>query len=181
MGERFLTPPYDLGISDSTPLVFLEGPVQGARNWQSEAAQELLARRGDIAVASPRRIPKDQPEKWTKKDSDIQVAWEEFTIERARDFGAIGMWMAAQDLEDITYPAGRAFGQTSRVEFGEALGWRWKEPSLPLVVGFDPNYTRNGGGSEGYMRRKMKLKQLPVYDSRQEFLEALIAVVPYSR
>lgn len=174
MTERLFTPPHDLSISDRTPLTFLAGPVQGAPDWQNPLAHQLLEARTGIAIASPRRSPVDQ----LAFDANEQVAWELRTRERTRKFGVTAFWWAAQDLTDDSYPVGRAYAQTSRIEFGEAIGWLHYEPDLPLVVGFDPEYTNAGGGSEGYMRKVLKHYGVKVCDSIDELAEEILNKMP---
>lgn len=176
--RRFFTPPHDVTIPDTMPLVFLEGPVQGAPDWQTEVAMELLARRDDIAVASPRRTPEDQ----ARFNSREQVAWEHTSIKRARQFGALGVWWAAQDFTDTSYTVGRAYAQTTRIELGDAIASKRSDPSLLLVVGYDPCYAINGGGSENYSRLTLELEGLdPPVGTLEEFIEKLAVNTPHSQ
>lgn len=173
--RRLFTPPHEITISRTTPLVFLEGPVQGAPDWQNEVATRLLALRDDIAVASPRRTPEDQ----ARFNSREQVAWEHASIRRARQFGALGIWWAAQDLDDHTYPAGRAYAQTTRFEAGDAIAENRNHPSLPLIIGYDPRYSSNGGGSESYSRLILELEGLDVpVAALDEFVDGLVEKTP---
>ncbi len=169
MTERFITPPEPLVVPRENPLVFLAGPVQGAPNWQERFAHILLDRSPEIFVASPRRTPENQ----LRFDATEQVDWEHTALERARKLGAIAFWWAAQDLSDQTYPAGRAYAQTTRVEFGKACGWKQFQPNIPVIVGYDLTYGENGGGSESYIRKEAKLADISVYDSESDFLCAL--------
>ena len=175
MMKRFFTPPHELTIPDATPLIFLEGPVQGAPDWQSFVAMQLLARRTDVAVASPRRTSEDQ-----KQFNNVeQVSWEQIYIKRARESGAVGIWWAAQDLEDTSYPSRRAYAQTTRVEFGDAVASKRSHPKLPLVVGYDQAYTSSGGGSESYVRLVLQLEKFnPPHNSIETFIEALSEETP---
>ncbi|MGZ5530000.1 MAG: hypothetical protein ACXWJB_15090 [Limisphaerales bacterium] len=179
MDKHLFTPPHYAKIKDWTPLIFLAGPVQGAPDYQTRFAEFLLEKRDDVAVASPRRTPEDQEQ----FDADEQVEWELRHRFRARGLGVTAIWFAAQDIS-IPYPGGRAYGQTTRIELGETLGWwdikrpREKVPYAKLVVGFDPQYSPNGGGSEGYIRRTLKYRGLPVYDDDNEFLDAIVDELP---
>lgn len=179
MTERFYTPPHNADITDWTPLIFLAGPVQGAPDYQTRFAEHLLEQHANIAVASPRRTPADQE----RFDADEQVEWELRHRFRARGFGVTAIWFAAQDLS-IPYPEGRSYAQTTRIELGETLGWwdtqkpREHTPGARLAVGFDPEYTTNGGGSENYIRKIMKFRCIPVYNDEQAFLDAVVAEIP---
>ncbi len=171
MDERFFTSPHRIqGYDDDVPVVFLAGPVQGAPDWQSRFAKQLLDERADIVVASPRRRPEVQ----RKFDTEEQVAWEIHHRARAREFGATVFWFAARDLSDTTYPEGRAYAQTTRIEIGETIGWRRAIRNLSMVVGFDPAYGENGGGSEGYIRKLMRYYDIPVYDSEDDTIAATL-------
>ena len=97
--KRFFESPEPIHIPDETPLVFLEGPVQGAPDWQADFAHRLLDASPDIAVASPRTIPAHQaritsPET-NRSALDLQNTYE-FTARRlAFRYGAIALWYAA--------------------------------------------------------------------------------------
>lgn len=162
MTERFFTPPRELTILETTPLVFLAGPVQGAPDWQTTLAERIIDT-SSMAVASPRRTAENQ----ARFDADEQKAWEIAFRDRARKFGVTGFWLAAQDFT-LPYPAGRAYAQTTRFEMGEAWGWRHYDPDVPIVVGIDPTYTDHGGGSESYMRTNCAHRGITVVDSLDE-------------
>jgi hypothetical protein len=177
MTERFHTPPHTLHIESHTPLVFLAGPVQGAPNWHSPIADELLTFRDDIHVASPRRLLEDEIDVFTANDSQEQVEWENAALERSAKFGSIVVWFAAQD-HSLPYRTGRAYAQTTRLELGEAWGWLTAGWQFPLVVGFDPNYTFEGGGSESYVHIKQRLKKFPIYHSLDDIVSHVIEETP---
>lgn len=175
--ERFFTPPHSIDIPSTTPLVFLAGPVQGAQDWQTSFAKQILVDNANVAVASPRRTPEDQ----AKFDADEQVVWEHKSLERAREFGVIAFWLAAQNLDDETYPEGRAYAQTTRIELGKALGWKQFQPDLPVVIGFDPDYTARGGGSEDYIRREAAMTGIAIHATERAFLDAIITTMNHQK
>ena len=164
--ERYFTSPNPVTADKSVPLLFLAGPVQGAPNYHDAFAETLLSEYSDLAIASPRRTPEDQ----LRFDADEQVSWEIATRERAYKFGVTGIWFAAQDYSDPTYPPGRAYAQTTRIEFGETIGRYVYDKSLKFTVGFDHDYR---GGSEGYVRRLMAAHHLQAADFEEEFLSRL--------
>lgn len=164
--ERYFTSPNHVDIPEDMPLVFLAGPVQGAPNYHDEFAETLLTGSDKIAVASPRRTPVDQ----IRFDSEEQVEWEFESRDRAYELGVTGIWMAAQDMTDMTYPEGRAYAQTTRIEFGETVGRAIYNKDLLSVVGFEDGYN---GGSERYMRRLIKRHKLPVVSTKEEFIEQI--------
>lgn len=174
--KNFYTPPHTIDTPEHTPLVFLAGPIQGAPDWQTSFAVNLLSQHPDIAVASPRRTPEDQ----ARFDADEQVTWEHRALEKARRFGVLAFWWAAQNLNDVSYPTGRAYAQTTRIELGKAIGWRAAQLDLPVIIGFDPEYTANGGGSEGYIRREASMAGIAIHDSEDKFLATLLASINQS-
>lgn len=141
---------------DDDPCLFLTGPIQGAPNWQADAIEILthVRSRGDLRVYNPRS---DNLGSHTYKQ---QVGWEKKHLTRARDYGAILFWFAAQD-PSVPYPEGRAYAQTTRIEFGRALGWSdYDQYGLDIVIGFDRNYN---GGNESYVRLAAAEHNIPVY------------------
>lgn len=168
--KHFYTSPHAIDITTDTPLIFLAGPVQGVPDWQTPYAQQILENDSALAIASPRRTHKDQ----LRFNADEQVAWEHRALERAHSFGVLAFWLAAQDISDGSYPKNRAYAQTTRIELGKAIGWKQFQPDLPVVIGIDPSYTVNGGGSEGYIRREATLNDILVHDQADLFLQSII-------
>lgn len=134
-------------------LIFLAGPIQGATDWQTEAIRLLNT---NYHVANPRH---DYAE--DEFDFDKQVEWEWQQLERAAEHGGILFWFAAQDYNE-PYEEGRAYAQTSRIEFGEVFGWKKYNSSLNVALGIDPGYE---GGNESYFRKKANHFNVPVRDS----------------
>lgn len=138
-----------------TLTVFTAGPIQGAPDWQSEAA-ELFKRKSehlpgcpDFCVANPR-----SPDPW-HGDYEGQVRWEVEHLYRAGRHGVVMFWLAKPDPNGV-HPEGRAYGQTSRFELGEWFGRGLHEPALPygprnLVVGIEPGFS-----NERYIRTRIK-------------------------
>lgn len=168
--KNLYTPPCSIDITTDTPLVFLAGPVQGALDWQTYCAQQILENDSTYAVASPRRTSRDQ----LQFDADEQVAWEHSALERARSFGVLAFWLAAQNTSDTSYPKNRAYAQTTRIELGKAIGWKQFQPDLPVIIGIDPLYTTNGGGSEGYIHREAALNTISIHNQEDHFLQSVI-------
>ena len=172
MTERLYTPPHYVDIHDSSPAVFLAGPVQGAPDWQTPLADDLLRQNDDIIVFSPRRNEVDQQ----RFDADEQKDWEFVSRDRTRLLGVTAFWWEAQD-PGIAYPQGRAYAQTTRIEMGMTLGWRTYDPTVSIVVGFDPMYTKKGGGSERYLRSACEASGIPVTDSREGLVNEILREV----
>jgi hypothetical protein len=112
------------------PLVFLAGPIQGARDWQAEAIVWLLEKSPTLEVANPRR----------QVAGDFvyaeQVDWETEQLARAGREGVILFWLA----KEAEHNEKRAFAQTSRVEFGEWMV-RAQLGEARLVVGVETGFS----------------------------------------
>lgn len=173
MTERFYTPPHYPPSESGILPIFLAGPVQGASDWQTETAHDLLAATDDtVVVFSPKRTAEDQ----LRFDADEQKAWEFTTRDTTRRLGVTAFWWAAQDFT-IPYKSGRAYAQTTRIELGEAAGWKAFDSNVKAVVGFDPAYSTHGGGSESYVRSLCELRGIEVVDSLDELKESILQLV----
>lgn len=165
---RYFTSPNPIDAPDSIQTVFLAGPVQGAPNYHDEFARRILVARPDVVVASPRRTRDDQ----ARFDRDEQKAWEFASRERTYKLGVTGIWLAAQDFTDEEYPEGRAYAQTTRIEFGQTVGRYQENPRVKLVLGFHSEYA---GGNEDFIRSLMNYVGLPVVESQDEFIDQILA------
>jgi hypothetical protein len=121
------------------PVVFLAGPIQGAPDWQNEAAGLIHSYDENLIVASPRKDY--HPGEFIY---ERQVDWETNYLNRASEWGAVLFWLALQ-AEDTP---GRSYAQTSRFELGE---WKVRHQvnATKLVVGIE-----EGFGNERYIRRR---------------------------
>lgn len=171
MNERFHYPPTDTAIPDNRPLVFLAGPIQGSPDWQTPTAESLTRWSINAHTASPRR-PEESNDVFSYAE---QVEWELRHLRRARSLGVICFWFAAQD-HSLTYEQGRSYAQTTRIEIGRIFGW-YDEKPFPAVIGFDPEYTPNGGGSERYVRWSAEELGIPVYNSLEDVVDATVSAV----
>jgi hypothetical protein len=170
MIDRLLTPPFYTDLSDEVPVVFLAGPIQGSPDWQTPTARRILAANERLLVASPRRSELD--EDFNKRK---QVEWELDHLWYASQLGGVAFWFAAQD-HSLPYKAGRPHAQTSRVEVGAMMMLKRINPSTKLWVGFDPDYTKNGSGSEEYIRiaNEWFTGRDEVFDSLDEMTDTII-------
>lgn len=114
MHERVISPTDYPDVQG--PLIFLNGPIQGAEDWQSKAIEIIqgLDLQGSIIIANPRREYMTGHFVYTE-----QVRWERFYRQRARDNGVNMFWLAKEIEHDPT----RSFAQTTRFELAESLGW----------------------------------------------------------
>lgn len=146
------------------PGIFFAGPIQGAPDWQAQALEiiDAVPKSDSLHIFNPRA------RSVTSYSYEDQVAWEKHYLERARDYGAVLFWLAAQDYS-LPYESGRAYAQTTRIEFGRAMGWLDYEPTLNIVIGIDSDYR---GGSERYIRTCAEEFQLEVYSRLEDTCKA---------
>ncbi|MGV9002118.1 MAG: hypothetical protein ACOH18_04165 [Candidatus Saccharimonadaceae bacterium] len=180
MSERFFQSPDIIDIPDDMPLVFLEGPVQGAPDWQTPFANSLLEAVAGIAVASPRATSAHQVA-FTSKDpetkiraSEKQVAYEFIARRRTLQYGAVVLWYAAQDLS-IPYNQARRYGKTTPIENGEVWGWMMAHPDYPLILGFDSAFQEGPDNSRGYISRNHELIGLQEHASLYDVFNATVS------
>jgi len=143
-------------IYSPVPAIFLAGPIQGAPDWQSTAAGIIgyVSQEKPLSVYNPRAV---EPMQHSKEE---QIRWEKMHLARARDLGAVLFWFAAQD-DSLDYPSARCYAQTTRIEFGRAMGWLdYRDPQPNLALGIDSKYQ---GVSEDYLRDCAREYSLPVY------------------
>lgn len=182
MTERFFQSPEPIILPENTPLVFLEGPVQGAPDWQTPFAHKLLDAVPGIAVASPRATEAHQ-ENFRSKDpaikaqtSERQVTYEFLARRLAFHYGSIAMWYASQD-PSIPYPAGRRYAKTTQIENGEVWGVLAAQPDYPLIVGFDEGFIEDPDNSRGYISRNHALMNIQEHGSLDEVFDATVEAI----
>ena len=132
---KILYPPYQAENEDI--IIFLAGPIQGARDWQSDAYKYILELAIEnnledrIIIANPRRIYMDNEFVYEK-----QVDWETEYLNKASKKGVILFWL---EKEEIHY-CNRPFAQTTRFELAE---WKVKHQFLDakIVIGIDEEFT----------------------------------------
>jgi len=166
-------PNYD--YPQGKPLVFLGGPIQGASDWQHQAIENFQSIPNqkyldELHVANPRRSELDR----SKFDYGEQVTWEKQHLVQARENGAIIFWFAARNY-DLAYDDSRAYAQTSRIEFGRALGW-YDYREFDLFLGIEDGYK----GSEKYFASCAEEHKLNIYSDLGEMcLAAATAIDQY--
>ncbi len=184
--QRFFQSPEQISVADETPLVFLEGPVQGSPDWQTPFARRLLEAIPDIAVATPRALPEHEAN-LTSKDPEVknaaldrQIAYEFLARRLAFQFGTVALWYAAQD-PSIPYPEGRVYGKTSEKEDSEVWGWMVAHPDYPFVVGYEPGFRGRPINDKDYGNRNHSLIQITEHDSLDDVFNATIDAVEYAK
>lgn len=125
----------------NTPIIFLAGPIQGAENWQLEAARLIHAQNPEVIIASPRRQIMPDP----TFNYDEQVKWESEYLRRAGESGVILFWLA-KEKEKIE---GRQYAQTTRHEIAE---WMVKHQIFgsKITVGIEEGFV-----GDRYIRHRL--------------------------
>jgi hypothetical protein len=113
------------------PVIFLAGPIQGAADWQKEAAAIIQKLNPDVAIANPRREYLDGEFVYEQ-----QVDWETAFLNHAAKNGAILFWLAKEQ----TQLPGRAYAQTSRFEIAEWKA-RYEQKPFNLIIGIEDGFT----------------------------------------
>lgn len=127
--ENLILPPNNIEVSG--PVIFLAGPIQGAKDWQGEAIRIIHAIDPEITIASPRREYLDGEFVYEK-----QVDWETKYLRTAASDGVILFWLA----KELEHDRKRAYAQTSRFELAE---WKIRHEcgGAKLVIGIEDGFT----------------------------------------
>ena len=161
--ERLVLQPPEI-VDVEGRVVFLAGPIQGAPDWQAEAAGIIHKLDDTIVVASPRKDYAPGSFVYEK-----QVDWETHFLNRAAKNGAVMFWLAKMAEET----PGRAYAQTSRFELGE---WKMhhQQEKTTLVVGIE-----DGFGNARYIRRRLEqdCPDVPILESLEETCQKTIALM----
>jgi hypothetical protein len=156
-------PPEDFTTAEFEPVYFLAGPIQGAPNWQADASEYIKAHvpGRNTHIANPRREVMN-----SRFIYDQQVGWEKRYLRRAAQWGAMIFWLAAQD-RTLPYRKGRAYAQTTRMEFGRAIGWLDYDSDVKISLGIDPGYE----GSEDYYLHTAREYSMLVFDTLENTVD----------
>ncbi len=154
-------PPTRANIPHNEQILFLAGPIKGAQDWQRDSVSyftQLYSGNTPLHIANPRRDTIGD-----KFNYRQQTRWEKDHLFDAAKFGAIMFWFANQDLS-LPYQGGRAYAQTTRIEFGiiYCLLRIGEQPNV--VMGMEPGYK----GSEKYYLDTADELGLPVYSTLED-------------
>jgi len=143
MSSKVITAPLYVEKIDN-PLIFLAGPIQGAKRWQDRAIEIIQGKAPELYIASPRR-ELDLHMDFDPDEYDRQVDWETYYLRKAGDIGVIMFWLA----KEYEHLCERSYAQTSRVEWGE---WKVLHQWIGanIVVGFEEGFT-----GARYMKKKL--------------------------
>lgn len=132
-GKIIIAPTYLEKIEG--PLIFLAGPIQGARRWQDLAIQVITSSAPDLYISSPRRVLEEKGD-FTQAKYNEQVDWETYHLRRAAENGAIMFWLA----KEFEHKCDRAYAQTTRFELAE---WkvRHERDGVKLAIGIEEGFT----------------------------------------
>lgn len=184
--KRFFQSPEQISVDKETPLVFLEGPVQGAPDWQTPFARKLLDAVPGIAVATPRALP-DHQANLRSNDLEIhrlaldrQIDYEFLARRLSFHYGVIALWYAAQD-PSIPYPAGRLYAKTSEKEDSEVWGYMVDHPDYPFVVGYEPGFRGKPADDLDYNNRNHRVLDIPEHNSLDDVFNATIQAIELAK
>jgi hypothetical protein len=137
---RIITPPEITEVT--TAILFLNGPIQGAPDWQADAVDAIRSQPPDheLTIASPRKAYLDGTFIYEK-----QVDWETHYRSRCHKIGVNLFWLAAQ----TTDTPGRSYAQTTRVELGETMT-EHIYTGAKMVVGIEQGFS-----NARYIRRRL--------------------------
>lgn len=170
MAQLVIPPSYRYMSSVGEPIVFLAGPIQGARDWQADAASLIQLARPDVWIADPRR-PNESSGGFDQQKYEEQVEWEHHHLAYAASHGVILFWCENEAVHDCD----RAYAQTTRFEMGEAMAnTRWTRKSK-MVVGLDSRYT--GAKYVRYTFGK-KAPNVPILGSLDDTVVAALMLLP---
>jgi hypothetical protein len=159
---KLILPPEIVEID--APLIFLAGPVQGAKNWQEEVVKLIWDKNPEINIASPRREYLDKEFVHEK-----QVDWETHYLREAFKKGVVLFWLAKEAEHDCE----RAYAQISRFELAE---WkvRHERDGVKLVVGIEKGFT-----GARYIRRRFSqdCPDVPILDSLEQVCNMAVGLV----
>jgi len=160
--NRFYLQPPEL-VEVKGPVIFLNGPIQGAPLWQPEAAKLAISQR-PVVVASPRKVYEEETFVYER-----QVDWETHFRRRAAKFGAHLFWLARQ----VEETPGRSYAQTSRIELGESKLLHERD-GTKLVIGIEPGF-----GNERYIRRRFSqdCPDVPILDNLEDTVGATLELI----
>jgi len=162
IGQTLVAPTYEK-LEGS--LIFLAGPIQGARLWQDDAIRIINNKAPEINIANPRRSETYDGE-FTEEMYNQQVDWETFHLRKSGKKGVV-LFFLSKEHKRI---AERAYAQTSRFELGEHVVYhQWK--GINLVVGIEEGFT-----NRRYILRRISqdCPKVPVCDTLEQTCEEAI-------
>ena len=129
MGKIILPPKR---YEEERKIIFLAGPIQGAVDWQKEAAKIIMEKLPDVDIANPRKDYIDEQFIYEE-----QVDWETFYLNKAAKNGVILFWLAKENVHYCE----RAYAQTTRFELAE---WKTKHENnknIKIVLGIEEGFS----------------------------------------
>lgn len=146
------------------PVIFLAGPIQGAGDWQAEAAKIIHARRPEVIIASPRgsHVP-------GAGDHGKHIDWGTHHLRRAAQNGAILFWLPCEKAHVPSH----VYAQTSRFELAE---WkvRHERDGARIVIGIEQGFS-----GERYIRRRFAqdCPNVPILETLFDACKQVIEVI----
>ena len=136
--SRILIPALHTDINGS--LIFLAGPIEGAKNWRDSAIKYILSMDNQVTICTPQLpIDADLQEltyKKSKKEFGRIRAWEIHYIDLALKQGSVLFWLPEETFHNCAKP----FGGMTRVELGETMASYKYDSSLRFCIGGNPRF-----------------------------------------
>lgn len=164
--------PFEYGQS-----IFLAGPIQGARDWQSEAIelikQKTVNFKEKLYVANPRSPNFNSG----PHDFEKQIDWETHFLKYSANNGVIMFWLC----NESEHFCERAYAQTTRFELAEWSSKLKREINDNgyyaydrdrLVIGFDTNFS----GTK-YIKHRLKFFEKNFCYSLEETINKTIELL----
>lgn len=159
---KLILPPEIIEVD--APLIFLAGPIQGAKKWQEEAIKLIWDKNPEINIVSPRREYLNKEFVFEK-----QVDWETHYLRETSKKGVILFWLA----KEAEHNCERAYAQTSRFELAE---WkiRHERDGIKLVIGIEEGFT-----GARYIQRRLPqdCPDVPILDSLEQTCNMAVKLV----
>jgi hypothetical protein len=138
MGKILLPNTYVQDIE--YPLIFLAGPIRGAPDWHSDAIKFLFSQKGDLFVASPRRVIASSLSGHVAEGNNSyfsrQRAWERHYISAASRNGVILFWLPREAEHKCRKP----YASMTRVELGQVSTHYKFDNSVRFVIGTEGEF-----------------------------------------
>ncbi len=191
--NRTIRPVEFSEIAPDERLVFLAGPIRGARDWRTEA-QSIISnavKNQNIVFADPNRA--NGQKRFTSGHENFvhrQRQWEQYYLRKAVELskegrGAVLFWLENQTVA-LPEEGGiqkKAYGAISHLELGELLA---THPDS-LVVGIHPKYNErsvleNDLRQSGYLDLSKpydpkRLSEYPVSETLEETCARVCALI----
>ncbi|MBX4201202.1 hypothetical protein KW786_03735 [Candidatus Parcubacteria bacterium] len=168
------------------PLIYFGGPIRGADDWQAQAFLMMKERLVKFTAVIPCRWENDHPLREYflegRVDTGHQLDWELYWMQEAARWSTIRMgcllfWL---QQESKTHPRpGGCFARDTRFELGGLCIEAKANPKIRLVIGGDPEVSKEEPGFDGFdvLERNFKARLGREYTFHRTLNATIDAVV----